>query len=33
MPWDPELAFAMRRHNLRVEEELVIDALLEDLRP
>jgi uncharacterized protein (TIGR02679 family) len=32
-PWDPELASAMRRHNLRVEEELVIDALLQDLSP
>jgi uncharacterized protein (TIGR02679 family) len=32
-PWDPALAAAMRRHNLRVEEELVIDALLADLRP
>lgn len=30
-PWDPELALAMRRHNLRVEEELVIDTLLADL--
>jgi uncharacterized protein (TIGR02679 family) len=30
-PWDPELAAAMRRHNLRVEEELTLDALLQDL--
>lgn len=30
-PWDPALAAAMRRHNLRVEEELTLDALLEDL--
>jgi hypothetical protein len=32
-PWDPDLASAMRHHNLRVEEELVIDTLLADLRP
>jgi uncharacterized protein (TIGR02679 family) len=32
-PWDPELAAAMRRHNLRVEEELALDALLQDLTP
>lgn len=32
-PWDPELAAAMRHHNLRVEEELVLDALLGDLSP
>jgi hypothetical protein len=25
-PWDPGLAASMRRHNLRVEEELVLDA-------
>lgn len=30
-PWDPELAAAMRRHDLRIEEELTLDALLEDL--
>jgi uncharacterized protein (TIGR02679 family) len=30
-PWDPGLAASMRRHNLRVEEELVLDAMLEDL--
>jgi uncharacterized protein (TIGR02679 family) len=30
-PWDPELAAAMQRHDLRVEEELTLDALLEDL--
>ena len=30
-PWDPELAAAMRRRNLRVEEELTLDALLQDL--
>ena len=29
--WDPELAAAMRRHNLRVEEELTLDVLLQDL--
>ena len=32
-PWDPELAAAMRRHNLRIEEELTLDALLQDLSP
>jgi uncharacterized protein (TIGR02679 family) len=32
-PWDPALAEAMRRRNLRVEEELTLDALLEDLSP
>jgi uncharacterized protein (TIGR02679 family) len=32
-PWDPELAAAMRHHNLRVEEELTLDALLGDLSP
>jgi uncharacterized protein (TIGR02679 family) len=32
-PWDPELAAAMRRRNLRVEEELALDALLQDLAP
>jgi uncharacterized protein (TIGR02679 family) len=30
-PWDPELFLAMRQHNARIEEELVLDALLEDL--
>jgi uncharacterized protein (TIGR02679 family) len=30
-PWDPELAAAMRHHNLRIEEELTLDALLQDL--
>jgi uncharacterized protein (TIGR02679 family) len=32
-PWDTELAAAMRRHNLRIEEELTLDALLQDLGP
>jgi uncharacterized protein (TIGR02679 family) len=32
-PWDPELATAMRQRNVRIEEELTLDALLEDLRP
>jgi len=32
-PWDPELAAAMRHHNLRIEEELTLDALLQDLGP
>jgi hypothetical protein len=32
-PWDPELAVAMRRHDLRVEEELTLDDLLQDLGP
>ena len=32
-PWDPELAAAMRHHNLRIEEELTLDALLQDLAP
>ena len=30
-PWDPELAAAMRHRNVRVEEELTLDALLHDL--
>lgn len=30
-PWDPGLAAAMRQHDLRIEEELTLDALLEDL--
>lgn len=32
-PWDPELATAMRHRNLRIEEELTLDALLQDLSP
>jgi Protein of unknown function C-terminus (DUF2399) len=32
-PWDPELAATMRYRNLRIEEELTLDALLEDLTP
>jgi uncharacterized protein (TIGR02679 family) len=32
-PWDPELAAAMRHRNVRVEEELTLDALLQDLTP
>ncbi|MGH3223482.1 MAG: TIGR02679 family protein [Streptosporangiaceae bacterium] len=30
-PWDPELAAVMRRRNVRIEEELTLDALLGDL--
>jgi uncharacterized protein (TIGR02679 family) len=30
-PWDPELACAMRRRNVRIEEELTLDLLLQDL--
>jgi len=30
-PWDPELAAAMRHRNVRVEEELTLDALVQDL--
>ncbi len=30
-PWDPELARAMRERNVRIEEELTLDALLQDL--
>jgi uncharacterized protein (TIGR02679 family) len=30
-PWDPELAAAMRTSNVRIEEELTLDALLQDL--
>jgi uncharacterized protein (TIGR02679 family) len=30
-PWDPELACAMRHRNVRIEEELTLDALLQDL--
>jgi uncharacterized protein (TIGR02679 family) len=32
-PWDPELAVAMRRRSIRIEEELTLDALLQDLSP
>jgi len=32
-PWDPELAAAMGHHNVRIEEELTLDALLQDLSP
>jgi uncharacterized protein (TIGR02679 family) len=31
-PWDPELSSAMRDRNARVEEELTLDLLLQDLR-
>ena len=30
-PWDPELFTAMRHLNIRIEEELTLDALLQDL--
>jgi uncharacterized protein (TIGR02679 family) len=30
-PWDAELAAAMRHRNIRIEEELTLDALLQDL--
>jgi uncharacterized protein (TIGR02679 family) len=30
-PWDPDLATAMARHDVRVEEELSLDILLADL--
>ncbi len=30
-PWDPELAVAMRRRSIRIEEELTLDVLLQDL--
>jgi uncharacterized protein (TIGR02679 family) len=30
-PWDPKLAFAMRHLNVRIEEELTLDLLLQDL--
>jgi uncharacterized protein (TIGR02679 family) len=30
-PWDAELAPAMRHRNVRIEEELTLDALLQDL--
>ncbi len=32
-PWDPELAAAMRRRSIRIEEELTLDDLLQDLSP
>lgn len=32
-PWDPPLADVMRSEGIRVEEELVIDALMSDLVP
>lgn len=32
-PWDPELAAAMRRRGIRIEEELTLDTLLQDLSP
>ena len=32
-PWQPELAAVMRHRNLRIEEELTLDALLQDLSP
>ena len=32
-PWDPELAVAMRRRSIRIEEELTLDVLLQDLIP
>ena len=30
-PWDPSLADVMRSEGVRVEEELVLDALMSDL--
>ena len=30
-PWDPGLADAMARHDVRVEEEISLDSLLADL--
>lgn len=30
-PWDPELASVMRQRNVRIEEELTLDVLLQDL--
>jgi uncharacterized protein (TIGR02679 family) len=30
-PWDPELASAMRHRNVRIEEELTVDRLLQDV--
>jgi uncharacterized protein (TIGR02679 family) len=32
-PWHPELAAVMRHRNVRIEEELTLDALLQDLSP
>jgi uncharacterized protein (TIGR02679 family) len=32
-PWQPELAAVMRHRNLRIEEELTLDVLLQDLSP
>jgi uncharacterized protein (TIGR02679 family) len=32
-PWDPQLAASMRHRNVRIEEELTLDALLQDLSP
>jgi uncharacterized protein (TIGR02679 family) len=32
-PWDADLSAAMRQRNVRIEEELAIDALLRDLSP
>jgi uncharacterized protein (TIGR02679 family) len=32
-PWDPELAAVMRHRNVRIEEELTLDVLLQDLIP
>jgi uncharacterized protein (TIGR02679 family) len=32
-PWEPELAAVMGHRNLRIEEELTLDALLQDLSP
>jgi uncharacterized protein (TIGR02679 family) len=32
-PWEPELAAVMRHRNLRIEEELTLDVLLQDLSP
>jgi uncharacterized protein (TIGR02679 family) len=30
-PWDPDLALALAKHGLRIEEETVLDVLLADL--
>jgi uncharacterized protein (TIGR02679 family) len=32
-PWDPQLAAVMRHRNIRIEEELTLDLLLQDLSP
>ena|SRR5208282_2004621 len=32
-PWAPELAAVMRHRNVRIEEELTLDTLLQDLSP